>query len=199
MTAIAPKIDAITLPLRRFTVDEYHRMIESGVLPPDEAIELLEGLVVPKMTRNPPHDAALELAEDLIRRCLPEGWRVRIQSAITTPDSEPEPDLVIVRGPARNRRTHHPGPDELALVMEIADATLARDRTEKARIYARAGIIRYWILNLIDNQIETHGDPTGPDLNPHYRTHRVFTAEEEIPLIVGGQEVARLPVAEFVP
>src|SRR5579862_9140639 len=80
-------------PVRPFTVDEYHRMIDADVLDEGDAVELLEGWIVPKMPRNPPHDATIGLADDALRIRLPAGWHVRLQSAITTSDSEPEPDL----------------------------------------------------------------------------------------------------------
>ena len=83
-----------TLLLRRFTVDEYHQMIQAGILGEDEPVELLEGWIVIKMPRNPEQDLALEKADIAIRDRLPAGWRIRIQSAITTDDSEPEPTLL---------------------------------------------------------------------------------------------------------
>src|SRR5436305_4096318 len=82
-------------PVRRFTVDEYHRMIQTGILEEDDSVELLEGWIVLKMPRNPPHDVAIDLAREAIETRLPAGWRVRVQSAITTSDSEPEPDLAV--------------------------------------------------------------------------------------------------------
>lgn len=89
-------------PVRRFTVEEYHKLIDSGLFPEDEPFELLEGWVVPKMARKPPHGVAIDLLSEVIRDRLPGGWRVRIQSAITTADSEPEPDVAVVRGQARD-------------------------------------------------------------------------------------------------
>jgi Uma2 family endonuclease len=188
-----------TLPVRLFTVDEYHSMIQAGILTEDDPVELLEGLVVPKMPRNPPHDCAIELAGELLRDRLAAGWGVRVQSAITTADSEPEPDLVVVRGSARTRRDHHPGPQDLALLVEVADSTLARDRGEKARLYARASVVCYWIINLMDRQIEVYTDPTGPDANPTYRRRQDYGAADQVPLFIDGQEVAQIPVIDFLP
>jgi hypothetical protein len=94
MSSVAPPFDAFgfsPFPVWRFTVEEYHRLAESGVLEEDHAVELLEGWIVPKMIHNPPHDAAVELAQAAVSARLPQGWRPRIQSAITTSDSEPEP------------------------------------------------------------------------------------------------------------
>src|SRR5438094_1271451 len=101
--------------MKRFTVEEYHQMIQAGVFARDKRFELLEGWIVPKMPRNPPHDTSLSLAQDEIGRRLPSDWQLRIQSAITTNDSEPEPDLAIVRGPARAYAQNHPGPGDIAL------------------------------------------------------------------------------------
>jgi Uma2 family endonuclease len=188
-----------SLPVRRFTVDEYHRMIQAGILTEDDHVELLEGLIVPKMPHNPPHDIALELTDELIRRHLPEGWRIRIQLPITTTESEPEPDLAVVRGSPRSRQGRHPGPQELALIVEVSDATLTRDRGEKLQIYARAAIGCYWIVNLVDRQVEVRTDPSGPAANPSYRRQQTYAPTDAMPLVIGGQEVARIPVQELLP
>jgi Uma2 family endonuclease len=203
MSSISPpanvSLQPPTLPVRRFAVDEYHRMTQMGILTDDDAVELLEGLIVPKMPRNPPHDCAVELAEEAIRPRLPAGWRVRVQSAITTTDSEPEPDVMIVSGSARDHRDRHPGPPELALLVEVSDTTLARDRGEKARLYARAGVVCYWIINLIDRQIEVYTDPSGPDANPSYRHRQDYAAGDSVPLIVAGQAIPQIAGAELLP
>jgi Uma2 family endonuclease len=187
------------LPLRRFTVDEYHRMIEDGFFAEDERFELLEGWIVAKMTRKPPHDAVIELIHETLRGMLPVGWHIRAQSAITMADSEPEPDLAVVRGAIRDYMGRHPGPADLALVVEVADSTLATDRDFKGRIYARAGIPVYWIVNLVDQRVEVYTTPTGPDANPGYRKRRDFEAGDTLPLLIEGREVARIEAREFLP
>jgi Uma2 family endonuclease len=174
-------------------------MLQTGILTENESVELLEGLIVPKMPRNPPHDAAVELADDLIRPRLPPGWRIRIQSAITTADSEPEPDLTVVRGEARTRLAQHPGPQDVGLAVEVADSSLAWDRLEKGRLYARASIVCYWIINLVERQIEVYTDPSGPDPQPHYRQRHDYRATDSVPLVIDGQELVRILVSEFLP
>src|SRR2546421_11780168 len=82
---------------RRFSVAEYHRLTELGILTENDNLELIEGYLVLKMARNPPHDGTLHQALEIIGPHLPAGWKVRIQSALTLPDSEPEPDLAVVR------------------------------------------------------------------------------------------------------
>jgi Uma2 family endonuclease len=188
-----------TLPVWRFTVDEYLRLIEAGILSEPEKVELLEGLVVPKMTRNARHDLALELADEVIRPTLPAGWRLRIQSALITPDSVPEPDIAAVRGHARSRGGRHPTSQECGLLIEVSEASLDRDRTDKGRLYANAAIANYWILNLIDNCVEVYSQPTGPDLNPRYLRRDDFAATDCVPLVLDGQEIAKIRVADLLP
>ena len=187
------------LPLHRFTVAEYHRMIQSGVFTEDNKVELLEGWIVHKMSRNPPHDTCLRCTQKQIERRLPIGWDIRTQSGITTLDSEPEPDLAVVQGDERTYETRHPGPPDIGTLIEVADSTLHLDRGDKARLYARASIVIYWIINLVDRQVEVHTDPTGPDAAPHYRQRQVFSSADAVPFILDGQQVALIPVQDLLP
>ncbi|MBI4603061.1 MAG: Uma2 family endonuclease [Planctomycetes bacterium] len=187
------------LPLRRFTVEEYHRMGKAGVLTEDDRVELLEGWIVPKMVRKPPHDAALVLIDEAIRRVLPRGWHNRIQSAITTRDSEPEPDVAVVKGDARTFASHHPGPREIGLVIEVADASLAADREVKHRIYARAALRLYWIVNLVDGAVEVYSGPSGPGAAPAFRTQRTYGPRDSVPLSLGGRALKAVPVRDLLP
>jgi Uma2 family endonuclease len=188
-----------SLPVRRFTVDEYHRMIAAGILGEDDPYELLDGWIVAKGTRNPPHDLALGLTEDEIGRRLPASWFRRDQSAVSTTQSEPEPDIVIVRGQRRDFADRHPGPQDTGLVVEVADASLPRDRTTKAAIYAEGGIPIYWIVNLPDMRLEVYTDPTGPDPAPVYRRRQDYTITDQVPLILDGTLIGHIPVRDLLP
>src|SRR5262245_39077842 len=137
-------------PVWRMSVEQYHAMIHAGILTEEDPVELLEGLLIAKMSKNPAHSTAKRLLLQALLRTLPPGWFVDEQEPITTPDSEPEPDLAVTRGTPRDYQDRHPGPQDVALVIEIADATLKRDRGRKKRLYARAFIREYWIVNLID-------------------------------------------------
>src|SRR4051812_20450947 len=95
---------------RRFSVDEYHHLIDIGFLTEDDPLELIEGYLVMKMPHNPPHDGTIQRLNRRLTRVLPGGWDLRIQSAITLSESEPEPDLVVVRGDENSFLTRHPGP-----------------------------------------------------------------------------------------
>jgi hypothetical protein len=197
---------AVSLPLggtivgfRRFSVSEYHALAQAGVLTEDDRLELIEGYLVLKMTHNPPHDGSISLCEEVIRRHLPSGWLLRIQCVITLSCSEPEPDLVISRGNARTYLRHHPGPTEVGLVIEVSDSSLPIDRTDKCRIYARAGIACYWIVNMIDRQVEVYTSPSGPADAPAYAHRQDYLPGDSVPLVLDGTRVALIPVADCLP
>jgi Uma2 family endonuclease len=198
----SPPLPAILppLPVRRFTVEEYHQMIQAGVLGEDDDVELLEGWIVPKMARNPAHDAVVSLVlVDVLPPRIPKGLFCRGQWAITTDDSEPEPDVALVRGSTRDYMARHPGPIDMALVIEVAGSSLSRDRSHKARIYAAAAVPVYWIINLVDHQIEVYTDPTGPDAWPVYRVRKDYHAPDSVPLIIDGCVMGVIPAQELLP
>jgi Uma2 family endonuclease len=184
---------------RRFSVAEYHHLIQIGILTEDDNLELLEGYLVHKMTRKPPHDSALQLLQEALSAALPKGWCFRTQSAITLSDSEPEPDGAVVRGNARTYATHHPGPSEIGLVIEVADSTLAGDRADKVRIYARAGIVCYWIINIVDSQIEVYTSPSGPTAAPTFAQRVDYRPGDQVPLVLDGVTVAQIAVHDLLP
>jgi Uma2 family endonuclease len=197
-----PSLPAILppLPVRRFTVQEYHRLIAAGVLGEDEDVELLEGWIVPKMARTPTHDGMVSTVMlDVLTPRLPEGWFCRGQSAITTAESEPEPDIAVVRGATRDYLARHPGPADMALVVEVSDSSLQRDRFYKGRIYATAAIPVYAIINLLDRQVEIYTDPTGPDAAPVYRLRRDYRAGDLVPFVVDGRDLGPIPAEELLP
>jgi Uma2 family endonuclease len=184
---------------RRFTVDEYHRLTELGILTEDDKLELIEGYLVLKMPRNPPHDGTIHRVLKRLGKILPSGWDVRIQSAITLADSEPEPDLAIVREDSDGYTTRHPTAADVGLVIEVADSTLAGDRTDKARIYARAGIECYWIVNLVDRQVENYTSPSGPVALPAYGQRQDYRTGDTVPLTLAGTATVGLPVQDLLP
>ena len=181
--------------LRRFSVVEYERLVAAGVFDEDDPFELLDGYLVRKMPKNPPHDSCLQLMDEGVRSLLPSGWCVRNQSTIRLPQSRPEPDLCLARGNARSYLTQHPGPEDIGLLIEVADSSLALDRTDKARLYAEAGIDEYWIVNLVDRQIEIYSHPTAEG----YVQMVVFSESQYVPLVLDDVQVGTIPVAEVLP
>jgi Uma2 family endonuclease len=188
-----------TEPIWRICVERYHEMIEAGVLTEDDPVELLEGLLVEKMSKTPPHVFTTQRARKDLERLAPAGWFVNTHDPVTTSDSEPEPDLSVARGDPRQYQTRHPGPQDLALVVEVSDSSLQRDRTLKLRLYARAMIPIYWIVNLVEGHIEVYTDPTGPDEKPAYRQRRDYGPADEVPVIIESCEIGRIAAREVLP
>jgi hypothetical protein len=186
-------------PVHRFSVDEYHQMIQEGILQEDDPVELLDGWIAQKMPRNPLHDATIHKIQKALSSMLPSPWELRIQSAITTDNSEPEPDLAIVRGPAERYVTNHPKPSDIAVIIEVADSSLTHDREEKGKLYAQATIPVYWIVNLVNRQVEVYSRPSGPDPSPGYRRRDDYLRNDSVPLILIEEEVALVAVKSLLP
>jgi Uma2 family endonuclease len=184
---------------RRFSVDEYHRLTEIGMLTEDDNLELIEGYLVLKMARNPPHDGTLHRVFKRLIQLLPAGWDVRVQSAVTLADSEPEPDLAVVREDADGYTTRHPNAADVGLIIEVSDSTLAGDRADKGRIYARAGIACYWIINVVDRQVEVYTSPTGATATPSYANRQDHRAGDVVPLEVDGMVLGGVAVKDILP
>jgi hypothetical protein len=174
-------------------------MIRAGILTEDEPLELLEGWIAVKRPRTPQHDLALEKSDAAIRKVLPSGWRIRVQCAVTTDESEPEPDLALVRGPIPTAADAHPNPSDIGLLVEVAESSLENDRTVKGPTYARSAISIYWIVNLQDRQVEVYTDPTGRASRPRYRTRRDYVETESVPLVLDGREVALISAVDLLP
>jgi Uma2 family endonuclease len=187
------------VPIYRLSVEQYQAMIDAGILAEDDPVELLEGWLVQKMTKNPPHMVATGLLLDLFPRILPAGWFLTMQDPITLADSLPEPDAAVIRGARRDYLERHPSAADVAFIVEVADTTLDQDQNFKKRLYARAGIPVYWIANLVERKVEVYTDPTGPADEPDYRKRKDYRPAEEIPIELNGQQVGRIPVRDVLP
>jgi Uma2 family endonuclease len=185
--------------IARFSVAKYQRMIESGALDKNDKVELLEGYVVLKMPRNPKHDSTIQRSQKRLLRIFPPGWDLRCQLAVTLADSQPEPDFAIVRGDETWYENRRPGPGDIGLLVEVADSSLLRDIADKARIYARAGIPCYWVINLVDWAIEVYTQPSGPTAAPSYASHVTVRPPDAISLALDGAPVVAIPAADLLP
>ncbi len=185
---------------RPFTIDEYHQMIRAGILVDGEPIELLEGWMIKKMSRGTPHDSAVQALNKRLVRLAPAGWDVRGQSAVTltTDDSEPEPDFAIVRGDESTYRDRHPGPADIGLAVEVSVSSLRVDRVGKGRIYARAGIPVYWIVNVAEKVVEVYTQPTGPTETPAYAQRDDYPVGTAVPVVLDGTAVGTVAVSEVM-
>jgi Uma2 family endonuclease len=182
--------------LYRLSVDQYDEMARVGILLDGEPVELIEGWLIVKMTKNPPHTVATNLVRDALSQTIPAGWFVASQDPITTFDSKPEPDVMVVRGHPRDYRNRHPTPENVGLIVEVADTSLPYDRTTKRRIYARAGVDHYWIINLIASRVEVYSEPTEAG---EFRRREVFGRDADMPLLLDGREVGRIAVRDLLP
>lgn len=197
-----PPSDVAAIPpdfIARLSVEQYHEMLETGILHEGDPIELLEGWLVYKMTKNPPHETALGLLQDTLAALLPKGWILRIQAPITLSDSEPEPDVAIVRGKRQDYLRHHPSANDVALVIEVSDSTFQRDRELKQRIYARAGISAYWIVNLVEGQIEIYTHPLGDMGSFRYAERRVYEGGEQIEFRLDNETLGTISAVSLLP
>ena len=183
----------------RLSIEQYHAIIQAGILTDDDSVELLEGWLVFKMPKNPPHRATTRLVRTALENILPAGWYVDSQEPITLSNSEPEPDIVVVRGDTRQYLDRHPGAEDIALIIEVSDTTLQRDRTVKKRIYARAGIAIYWIVNLVEEQVEMYSQPLVEVEQPDYSQRLDFGRSAVIPIIIEGIEIGAIAVDALLP
>ena len=118
------------------------------------------------MAHDPIRGGTIQMVVEAVMKIAPPGWCSRVQLPITLSRSEPEPDFVLARGNVRSYLTRHPAPDDAGLVVEVSNSSLNFDRTDKLRIFARGGLKCYWIVNVVDMQIEVFEQPSGPAADP---------------------------------
>ena len=189
-----------TEPVRRFTVEEYHAMIQAGVFTEGDPYELIEGWLLPKMTRNAPHDLCVQRLQRMFMKLLPEEWLCFVQSAVTLTDGEPEPDIAIVPGPDEQYALRHPDRHDVGLVVEVADSSLVRDRGAKLRSYARATIPVYWIANIAADVLEVYTQPgVDQDGEPAYLKRQELQRTDVVAIVVAQRQFGTVKVSELLP
>ncbi|WP_110987533.1 Uma2 family endonuclease [Acaryochloris thomasi] len=145
---------------RRFTVQEYYRMTEQGILSPTERTELINGEIVKMAAKGTAHTSAVLLVQDVFKESLGRQVFVKSQDPIQLfNDSEPEPDVAVVKRDPLAYSTHHPIPEEILLVIEVADSSLKYDLETMAVLYARAEIAEYWVLDVLTRQLHIFRQP----------------------------------------
>ena len=184
--------------LYRYTVDQYHAMVEAGVITNEPKCELLDGLLVLKMPMNPPHGGGVKALIRVIPPRLPAGWELSVQAPVSLAESVPEPDGAVVRADPGEYFTRHPGPGDFGVVIEVADTSRLTDRRDKGRTYARAGLPVYWIVNLVEGQVEVYTDPQPAADPPGYASRADYKPGDAVPLTLDGATVA-VPVADLLP
>ena len=186
------------LTSRRWSRAEYDRLGELGIFG-GEPLELIGGQLVVAEPKGTYHVTSVGLVGRALRGALPPGWLVRVQDPIALDDdSEPEPDVAVVPGEYRDYITGHPR--RPVLVVEVAESSLAFDRGRKGSLYARGGVEDYWIVNLVDRELEVYRDPW-PDpaatYGWRYRSVERFTPASTVTLL--ALPTVRLAVADLLP
>ena len=179
-------------------------MIAAGILTTDDRCILLDGVLVAKMTKEPPHVTCVKLTRHALGQVVPPGWHVDKEDPIALPDgpggfdSVPEPDVQVLRGSIRDYSARHPLPEDAPLVVEVSDSSLRSDRNKLVR-YAWCGVPIVWIINLAARVVEVYGRPSGPADEPGYRDFQTFGENDEIPIFLDGDEVGRVAVRDLLP
>ena len=144
----------------RFSVKEYYRMAETGVLKPDARVELLNGEIIDMSPIGPFHGGVTDYLNEIFTAASKGRWRTRVQNSLQLDDhSEPQPDLVLARPAPDFYRKRHPQPEDIFLLVEVSDSTLEADQEDKLPAYGRAGIAEVWIVNLNELTVEVYREP----------------------------------------
>lgn len=171
--------------LRRFSLAEYQHLIELGIFDEDERIELLDGLLVEMSPINPRHAVCVDKLGGLMNHLLYKKAWIRVQAPVTLEGyaSQPQPDVTIALLQPTVYEERHVNASETLLLIEVADSSLHTDQTDKLKLYASAGISEYWIVNLIDNQLEIYQEPyLSANGEGIYKLKRTYTRDETVAL-----------------
>jgi Uma2 family endonuclease len=151
---------SVQLQKRYFSVDEYYRMAEVGLLSPDDRVELIEGEIVEMSPIGKTHGGTVKRSNNFLNRELGDTLIVSVQDPIRLNDfSEPQPDLALLKPRKDFYRNSHPTPEDVLVVIEVADTSVNYDRNVKLPLYARAGIPEAWLMVLPKDVIEVHSQP----------------------------------------
>jgi Uma2 family endonuclease len=183
----------MTIVTAKWSLQDYHQMIETGILD-ERRVELVNGEIIEMSPEGAPHSSYCGEIAEYLRRLLGNRAKVREAHPITLPDnSEPEPDIAIVRNRSTLYRDRHPYPEDIFWLIEIANSTLAKDLSMKKDLYANAGITEYWVLNLQASTLVVFRDLTisqgGDSANASYQSETIYTSGLIFPLAFQDLEI----------
>lgn len=168
----------MTITTLKWTIADYHRLIEAGILD-DHHVELLNGDIVEMAPEGIPHASSINEAADYLRDLLGTRARIREQNPVTLlHNSEPEPDIAVVARDATIYRDHHPYSENIYWLIEYADSSISKDLEIKRETYALAGIQEYWVINLKTMELVVHRTPVNGD----YQSVLTLTHGDLMPL-----------------
>ncbi len=183
-------------PVRPITVEQYEYLVEVGFFG-DARVEMLDGFVVNKMVHGTLSCKIISILSRLFSRALTDAVAVRPQMPIKLQRSEPEPDLALVVGPEEKYDHGPPVPQDVLLVVEVADSSLSKDSGTKLRTYARNAIREYWIVNCVDRQVEIYTEPQATDGPPQYAVKTVIRRDQIATLRLEGQQPIEIPLSRL--
>jgi Uma2 family endonuclease len=168
----------MSVTIAKWTLEEYHRMIQTGILD-DRQVELLRGEIVEMAPEGEPHAYSRNEAGEYLTRLLGDRAKVRQDSPITLPNnSEPEPDIAVVQNLGREYRSHHPYPENIFWIIEYSQSSLSKDLEIKSKIYAEVNIPEYWVVNLNELHLVVFREPKKGE----YSSKKILTSGTIQPL-----------------
>jgi Uma2 family endonuclease len=181
--------------LHRFSVDQYHRMADAGIFHPEERVELIEGVIIEMTPIGLAHRFAVDQLNRLLTPMVASGWYVAVQNPVSFQSSEPQPDIAIVRGTPTEYRQHHPGPDDVELLIEVADSSLDFDRRSKGFMYSRCNVPEYWIVNVVEDCVERYRRSPGQTA---FGPCDVFNLRQSVPVELDGKRYGEINVIDLI-
>jgi Uma2 family endonuclease len=201
-TMVAPsQVPTADVPFD-LTIDLFSRMVELGLIPQDRRVFLANGRLYEKMAKTEAHGFVGAAITRAVYRRLPDGWSLRPESTIVLdPTNAPLPDFALVRAanpldfasPAR-----YPGPGDIGVLIEVAVTSLHADLTTALEQYAQASIPVYWVVDVLGRRILVHTGPRVVDGRGEYARVETYQPGQSLPLVLDGQEVARIPFDELL-
>jgi len=174
------------------TVDEYERI---GEMLDDPRVELIDGYVVKKMPKKPEHSWTTKAVLKALESRLPSGWASGQEQPVRIPDNdEPEPDIAIVRGTYDDYKHRIPEATDAGLLVEVSATNATADR-QQGNVYGRSGIPIYWLVNLVDRQVEVYTDPG----TAGYASRQDFSHGQQVPVVIDGRELGQIAVDDILP
>ena len=176
----------------KWTIVDYHKMVETGVLKEDAAVELLNGQIIKMSPAGDLHAACVDILDELLRDILGKSVNIRAQGPVVLNDySEPEPDIAILKRKKNFYADGHPQVIDVILLIEVSDTTLIKDQTVKREAYATSGISEYWIVNLPDRQLEQYLFPADGD----YQQVRIYKEGQ----VLESEVIGTIAVSDIIP
>ena len=198
-SAVRPSVPpgpSLASALYRLTVRQYDRLIEAGTIGQSERVELIEGLLVARAGRNRPVIVAGNKGLRILWRLVPPGWHVaKSVPMVASAWSKLVPTLAVIRGVVEDYDDRAVTARDVALVVEIDEAMVPADRTDRTRVCAAAGIPVYWSVNLAEGQVEVWTDPR----REGYQSQQVLGRGQDVPVVVAGSEAGWIAVADLLP